>query len=98
LGGVPYFAMMILAFRHLYLIRRRSLEETDRMALFLSNSLLGSLVAYIGCATFLSTAYYPQLWTTYTLVMILVFCQQRVGKTSQLTQANESAGIAGATS
>jgi putative inorganic carbon (HCO3(-)) transporter len=98
LGGVPYFAMMILAFRHLYLIRRRSLEETDRMALFLSNSLLGSLVAYIGCATFLSTAYYPQLWTTYTLVMILVFCQQRVGKTSQLTQVNESAGIAGATS
>jgi len=81
LGVLPYFGMMFLAFRYLFRIRRESLGEQNPTELFLANSLIGSLIAYIGCATFLSTAYYPQLWTTYTLVMILVLCRQRVGET-----------------
>ncbi|MCX6834200.1 MAG: O-antigen ligase family protein [candidate division Zixibacteria bacterium] len=97
LGGVPYFTMMFLAFRYLFRIRRESLGDQNSTMLFLANSLIGSLIAYIACATFLSTAYYPQLWTTYTLVMILVFCHQRAGKTPLLVQANESARITGAT-
>jgi probable O-glycosylation ligase (exosortase A-associated) len=97
LGGVPYFSMMFLAFRYLFRIRRESLGDQNSTMLFLANSLIGSLIAYIACATFLSTAYYPQLWTTYTLVMILVFCHQSAGKTPPLAQSNESARITGAT-
>lgn len=97
LGAVPFFAMMFLAFRYLFRIRRESLGDQNSSMLFLANSLIGSLIAYIGCATFLSTAYYPQLWTTYTLVMILVFCHRRAGRAQSLTPANESARIAGAT-
>ena len=84
LGGVPYFSLMFLAFRYLFRIRRRVLEERDPTVLFLSNSLIGSLTAYIAGATFLSTAYYPQLWNIYALVMILVFFRKPVNSPARL--------------
>jgi len=74
-----------------------TIGDQNPTVLFLANSLIGSVIAYVACAAFFSTAYYPQLWTVYTLVTILVFCRQRIGRTPPLRQANESAMITGAT-
>jgi hypothetical protein len=37
----------------------------------LAKAIFTSLIGYIITATFLSTAYYPQLWTLYTFTLIL---------------------------
>jgi probable O-glycosylation ligase (exosortase A-associated) len=90
-GGVPYFLMMMFAFRYLWRVRKESLDGTDPVSLYLSSSLIGSLIAYVGCATFLSTAYYPYLWTTYTLIMILVFCRNKAHEQEPIPAKDGSA-------
>ncbi|MFH1891809.1 MAG: O-antigen ligase family protein [Candidatus Zixiibacteriota bacterium] len=72
-GICLYLAMLIMAFRHLLRIRRDAIRSEDgtRTIQFV-DSVLGGIIAYIVTATFLSTAYYPQLWTLFMFAMVLL--------------------------
>lgn len=77
LGSFFYFAMIIIAFKLLYRIKKRKVGEGgDDFSQYMANSIIGSLIAYFACATFLSTAYYPHLWTLYTLTFILAYSSE----------------------
>lgn len=75
LGTFFYVAMIVLVFRWLYRIRRLKIpgDTTDSVP-YLATAMMGSFIGYFTSATFLSTAYYPQLWTMYMLAISLVFC------------------------
>jgi len=90
MGAVPYFMMLFLSFRHLWLIRRESKDDDDPTGRFLANGLIGSLIAYQVCATFLSTAYYPQAYLTYTLVWAFVFCYKATPKNAIGTRKTQT--------
>lgn len=80
MGAVPYFMILFLSLRSLWRIRRESKDDDDPTGRFLANGLIGSLIAYQTCATFLSTAYYPHTYTIYTLVWAFVFCYKATPK------------------
>ena len=81
LGSFFYFSMIIIAFKLLYRIKNRKVGEGgDNLSKYMANSIIGSLIAYFACATFLSTAYYPHLWTLYTFTLILVYNQNKNSK------------------
>jgi probable O-glycosylation ligase (exosortase A-associated) len=72
-GLLLYLAMIFFIVRSLRLILRRSgNSDDDYYNRFVANSILGSLLGFFVCSIFLSTAYYPQLWTFYTLVIMLM--------------------------
>jgi probable O-glycosylation ligase (exosortase A-associated) len=76
LGLACYLLMIFYAIKYLSRIKKRKVSDGDsNFAGFIANSIMGGIIAYLVTATFLSTAYYPQLWTLYTLAMILVHCQ-----------------------
>ena len=76
LGLGCYLLMIFYIIRYLSLTKRSKLSDADTsFSEFACNSIMGGLIGYVVTATFLSTAYYPQLWTLYTLAMILVYCQ-----------------------
>jgi len=76
LGSFFYFSMIVIAFRLLYRIKNRKVGEGgNKFSRYMANSIIGSLIAYFACSTFLSTAYYPHLWALYTFTVILVFNQ-----------------------
>jgi probable O-glycosylation ligase (exosortase A-associated) len=72
LGIICYLLMVFYAIKYLNIISRRKSEDPDDKAPVLANAIMGSIISYLATATFLSTPYYPQLWTLYTLTMILV--------------------------
>jgi probable O-glycosylation ligase (exosortase A-associated) len=75
LGTFVYLAMIVMIFRWLYRIRRLKVpNDPDNSIGYLATALIGSFIGYFTSATFLSTAYYPQLWTMYMLAIALVFC------------------------
>jgi probable O-glycosylation ligase (exosortase A-associated) len=95
-GSAIYFAMMFLVFRWLFRVRRRKVPEpVDDEQQYIANSLIGALIGYFACATFLSTAYYPQLWYLYTFAMILYFIIER-GGTGHDRAAVDSGDVAAA--
>jgi putative inorganic carbon (hco3(-)) transporter len=73
LGIGLYLLMLIYAFKTLFRTKRRAIAEADESTTALADGLTGSLIGYLTCATFLSTAYYPQLWTLFVLVIILKY-------------------------
>ncbi len=78
LGLVCYLLMIFYAVKYLSLMKKRKVSGgNDNFVESTANSVIGGIVAYLVTATFLSTTYYPQLWTLYSLAMILVFCQRR---------------------
>jgi len=78
LGIACYMLMIITAFKLLYRIKNRKVGEGgDHLSQYMANSIIGSLIAYFSCATFLSTLYYPHLWALYTFAMILFYCQNK---------------------
>jgi putative inorganic carbon (HCO3(-)) transporter len=84
IGIVLYLAMIIIAFRYLLKIRRDALKSGDRTEIVnYSDSIFGGIIAYLATATFLSTAYYPQLWTLFALTMILVRCPRRISEANR---------------
>lgn len=90
IGIALYLAMIIMAFRYLLRIRRDALATGDRIEIVnYSDSIFGGIIAYLATATFLSTAYYPQLWTLFTLTMILVRCPRLTTKANR--DLNDSA-------
>lgn len=79
LGMVVYLIMIVLFFGALKRIGRLKLPGEDgKKSEYLSKAIIGSLIGYFACATFLSTAYYPQLWTTYMLAIALIFVVDRL--------------------
>ena len=72
LGLSCYLLMLYLAIKTLLQIRRRTFGQHQATIYRLSDSFLGGIIAFIVTGTFLSTAYYPQLWTMYTLTITLV--------------------------
>ncbi|UCG61165.1 MAG: O-antigen ligase family protein [Candidatus Zixiibacteriota bacterium] len=78
IGSIIYLIMIVIVFRWVYRIRRLKVPgDTDNLSYYLATSIIGSLIGYFVTATFLSTAYYPQLWTMYMLAMALVFVVDR---------------------
>jgi hypothetical protein len=72
-GLLMYLGMLFFIIRSLRLILRRSgNSDDDYYDKFVANSILVSLLGFFICSIFLSTAYYPQLWTLYTLVIMLM--------------------------
>ncbi len=72
LGLASYLLMIYFALRYLFRIQKQSAERNDNTSLMLANSIMGGIIGFLVNATFLSTAYYPQLWTLFTLTIILV--------------------------
>jgi O-antigen ligase len=70
LGLVFYLLMIYRAFKYLRKVQKKYVGGSD-FSLAIANAIMGSIVGYIVTATFLSTTYYPQLWTFYTLTLIL---------------------------
>jgi O-antigen ligase len=90
LGLAFYLLMIFYAIKYLNRIKkRRIVDESDDYMLFIANSILGGIVAFLVTATFLSTAYYPQLWTLYTLTMVLFYLQKSKGN-EPVTSVGES--------
>ena len=72
LGLICYLLMLFSAFKYLSRLSRRKSDDPDDNAAVLANAIMVSIISYLTTATFLSTPYYPHLWTLYTLTMILV--------------------------
>lgn len=73
LGMITFITMFIYAIVKLRRIRKRSEVTGNPDYKILANSLLGALIGYLVTATFLSTLYYPQIWTMYTIMVMLMF-------------------------
>jgi len=74
LGLLFYLGMIFMAMYVLIRMARVKPGESYGTSQVLANGLIGGIVGYIATATFLSTAYYPQMWTLLNLTMMLVFC------------------------
>jgi probable O-glycosylation ligase (exosortase A-associated) len=73
-GLCCYLGMLVIMIKSLARIRRKTAGETgDLPPPILARAITGSILAYFVTATFLSTVYYPQLWTLYTFGLILVY-------------------------
>jgi O-antigen ligase len=76
LGGLGlglYLILIIYATSLLVKIRKRAFTDNDVIVQIISSAIIGSIIGYILTATFLSTAYYPHLWTLFVLTFILYF-------------------------
>lgn len=72
IGMLLYLSMLFLMFKYLIRIRKGALANANASEVVrYANSLMGAVLAYLATATFLSTAYYPQLWTMFTFAVIL---------------------------
>ncbi|HBZ01298.1 MAG TPA: hypothetical protein DEO84_08280 [candidate division Zixibacteria bacterium] len=76
LGLICYLLMLFTAFKHLRKIQKREVHSPGDNSVVLANSIMGSILSYLACATFLSTTYYPQITTLYTLTMTLFLVTQ----------------------
>jgi probable O-glycosylation ligase (exosortase A-associated) len=72
LGMLFYLLMLFTALKYLNRLSRKGRGDPYNKIAIYANALMVSIISYLTTATFLSTAYYPHLWTLYTLSMILV--------------------------
>lgn len=92
IGIALYVAMIVLALRYLLRIRKSASAAGSRVeAVRYADSITGGIVAYLVTGTFLSTAYFPQLWTLFTLTMVLVRCQLKQDESLDLPNVPVSA-------
>ncbi len=88
LGLICYFGMVIVAVRQLLKLRKTKDDSPESLKIsYTANSLLGGFLAYFIGSTFLSTAYYPELWILILFTMILTHVTA-TQKTSATTQAS----------
>ncbi len=73
LGLAFYLAMIAYTLSKLKKIRKRHDPSGNDSYKMLSNSIIGGMIGYLVSATFLSTTYYPQIWTMFTLMVMLMF-------------------------
>jgi len=72
LGLICYLLMIYYALKYLNELSHRKGDDPDDNTSVFANSILVSIISYLTTATFLSTPYYPNLWTLFTLTMVLV--------------------------
>ncbi len=70
-GIIMYLALMIYALKTVANIRKLPIANHDETIMVISSAIPASIIGYIVTATFLSAAYYPQMWTLYSLTFIL---------------------------
>jgi probable O-glycosylation ligase (exosortase A-associated) len=81
LGTLCYLAMAVFLFRNMWRIRRQSSDSGTGLSMGgMASAIMGSMIAYFVTSTFLSTAYYPQLWTIYVLAVSLIFVYEEAGE------------------
>jgi len=86
IGLILYLLMIYLAVSLLNRIRKRNTINNDQLKLkFLAHGFLGSFVAFFVTSTFLSTAYYPQLWTVYMLAIAMFWIERSLDKDTRET-------------
>ena len=78
LGIGAYLFMFVFAVRILRRIRRQTYPEEEASVHKLSDSIMGGLIGFMVTGTFLSTAYYPQLWSLYLLTLTLYHVSERI--------------------
>lgn len=71
LGMACYLLMLVMSLKILRFLRKARSDDGGELPVAVVYALECSLFAYFASATFLSTAYYPQLWTIYALILIL---------------------------
>lgn len=71
-GLICYLTMMIWAFVYLNRIFKHCAHNRASPAFIWADSILGGMIGYLVSATFLSSTYYPQLWTLYAFTVILL--------------------------
>jgi probable O-glycosylation ligase (exosortase A-associated) len=85
LGMAAYLFMAFFAFKYLIRVSNRCSRTEMDYPRILANSIMGALLGYFATSAFLSTAYYPQLWTLYTLAICLTFvCRERMSATTDV--------------
>jgi probable O-glycosylation ligase (exosortase A-associated) len=89
LGIIFYLLMVYHSIKYLNRISRIKNKDPDDNSPVLANAIMVSIVSYLTTATFLSTPYYPQIWTLYTLAIILVVVSKTdvSGKAPKVTAA-----------
>jgi probable O-glycosylation ligase (exosortase A-associated) len=93
LGLGFYLLMIFYAIKYLNRAKKRKFTgEHDDFGGYLANSIRGGIIAYLVTAIFLSTAYYPQLWTLFTLTIVLFYIIGQ--KTTNPFQSNMKARMA----
>lgn len=82
LGIGLYILMVIYALRTILGVRRKAVFEDDESMITLADGLTGAIIGYMVSATFLSTAYYPQLWTLFVFTIVLKYLPLKSEMTS----------------
>lgn len=94
LGLFCYLLMIFYVIKYLSQIKKRKVSGGDDVFVESTvNAVIGGLIAYLVTATFLSTAYYPQLWTLYTIAMILFLIS--TGRGTSLDEKHTEFSLAG---
>jgi len=76
LGLVCYLLMLIYFIKFMSRLRKLKVSEGDSSFVeFVADSVIGGIIGFLSTAIFLSVAYYPQLWTLYTIGMSLFYWQ-----------------------
>jgi probable O-glycosylation ligase (exosortase A-associated) len=71
LGMILYLGMLITTVKRLNRVRKVSQETEDgKFLAYMANSTLVGLIGYFVSAIFLSTAFYPQLWTLFIFTTV----------------------------
>ena len=86
LGLLFYMGMFFSAVSQLWKLLKKDFGEDTGLTKPLIKATLGSLIAYIVAATFLSTAYYPELWTLYIFTLILILHSAPQNQNTQMTE------------
>lgn len=71
LGITLYLIMVYFALRILHKLGKQTQNRNDEGINTIANAIFTAIIGYIVTATFLSTAYYPQLWSLYSFTIIL---------------------------
>jgi O-antigen ligase len=80
IGIVCFLTLFFLALKYLRWVKNQASGRGDDDLFLMANSIIGGLIGFIVTATFISVAYYPQLWTLYMMAMSLVFiARERYG-------------------
>lgn len=83
LGLFAYLMLLFLSFRILSKIQKRNKHDPKSQEWTLANSLVGAMIGFMVSGTFLSAAYYPQLWTFYAFTVSLVFAEESRNGTNE---------------
>lgn len=70
-GMICYLSMIFISFRTLFKISRRFRDDSKSYEWTFASGIAGGMIGWLICATFLSAAYYPQMWTLHAMTVSL---------------------------